>query len=389
MALPTHISRHGPWASIDRQAIAGNLAWLKQRLSRGEQQAGARARIWAVVKADAYGHGLEHALAALQHADGLGVATLEDVHQLRRRGWRGPILLLSIWGLSPVNLADPVLGELHVVVDDAAQLGLMETLPTPRPALHAWLRHAGHLRGTGLDAADYAAAFERLRSLATHGRIAAAGHFLHYAASEDPALLESERQSFAADAGALPGPRCTGNSAALCGEGGTGPMHADGHWLRCGLLLYGASALPGLTGTQLGLRPAMSLHAHLLSVRRVKAGQTVGYGGSFRAPRDTFIGVVGAGYGHGVPRMLWQKGWLLTGRDGRRVALAGRCAMDCLTVDLGPDAQDQPGDVMTLWGRSPCGAMLPVEDAALACDTIAAEMLTSLTARVPRVALQP
>lgn len=375
--------RSGPWAVIDRRAVTHNLAWLRQRLHG--QGATPAARVWAVVKANAYGHGLRHALAALAQADGLCVADLQDAHHLRRHGWRRPILLLSACGLDRDALQDPVLGELHVVVDDEPQLALLETLNPRHSTLHAWLRYAGRLRTHGFAPGAYEAAFARLKALVEAGTLLQAGHLHHYAAAENPAMLVQEREEFLAGVGQLPGPHNTGNSAALCGEHPE-TIHAAGHWLRCGLLLYGASALPGVTGPDLGLRPAMSLRAPLLAVRHVKAGQTVGYGDSFRAPRDTCIGVVGIGYGHGIPRSFWRHGRVMAGPGGRLVPLAGRVAMDSLTVDLGPAAPERPGDVMTLWGRCTSGAMLPVETAAEACGTIAAELFTSLTARVPLTA---
>lgn len=371
----------GPWACIDHRAIACNLDWARRRLRHATPAPGLPPRLWAVVKADAYGHGLEHALPALRAADGLSVAGLDDVLRVRGLGWAGPVLLLSGAALGTDELRDPALGELHVVIDDPAALHRLEHAPAGLAHVHAWLRYAGHLRNRGFDDAGYAGAFRRLHALAVAGALAGAGHLHHYAAAEDPRALALERQAFAAATAGLPGPRCTGNSAALCGDAAVA-AHGAGQWLRCGLLLYGASALPGKTGAQLGLRPAMSLRARLLSIQRLAAGQSVGYGHAYRAQRDTCIGVVGIGYGHGLPRHLWQKGGLLAGRQGRLVPLAGRVAMDCLTVDLGPQPPERPGDIMTLWGLAPRGGALPVETVAASCDTIAAELFTGLTARV-------
>lgn len=380
MTLDPGFHSSGPWADIDCGAVSHNLAWLQQRLHRPDM---ARPpRLWAVVKADAYGHGLAHTLGALAQADGLCVADLHDAHRLRRHGWQRPILLLSAGGLSADELLDPALGELHVVVDDEPQLALLESLQPSASVLHAWLRYAGRLRSHGFDQPAYEAGFARLRALVKAGVLAQAGHLHHYAAADDPIALAQEREEFSTAVGHLPGPRNTGNSAALCGPHPES-IHPAGHWLRCGLLLYGASALPGVTGPDLGLRPAMSLRARLLAVRRVKAGQSIGYGESYRSPRDTCIGIVNIGYGHGIPRRLWQSGRVLAGPTGRCVPLAGRVAMDSLTVDLGPDAAERPGEIMTLWGRCPSGALLPVEAAADSCGTIAAELFTSLTARVP------
>lgn len=375
-----HLGSWGPRARIDCQAISHNLAWLRRRVaSAGTQPV---PRIWAVIKANAYGHGLAHAVAALQNADGLAVSDPHDAYHVRSLGWGGPLLLLSACGLEVDTLADPALGELHVVIDDEYQLALLEASRLTGRGLHVWLRYAGRLGSHGLGDPAYGRAYARLQSLQRAGILAQVGHLHHYASAEDPDALRQERSEFAALVGHHPGPCNTGNSAALCGAA---PEALDDRtqWLRCGLLLFGASALPGVTGADLGLRPAMSLQAPLLAVRHIRAGQTVGYGESFRTQRDTYIGVVGVGYSHGIPRSLWQHGRLLAGHGGRPVPAAGRVAMDTLTVDLGPDAPEQPGDVMTLWGQTAGGAHLPVETVAAACSTIAAELLTSLTARVP------
>jgi alanine racemase len=383
---------NGPWAHIDTRAITHNLEWVKRRV---QSHAGVHSRvprIWAVVKADAYGHGISHALSALWGADGLCVTTFNDVVLLRQCGWGKPILLLSLWGISETDLLDPSLGQLHVVADDTPQVEMIERWAqiaqhnrSKRSSLHVWVRAEGKLKTLGFQEEEYRSAFLRLRALADAGLLAEVGHLNHYAASEDAHALNLERQAFLQTTHGLSGPYCTGNSGALCGEG-PGLLKETSEWLRCGLLLYGASALAPITGPELGLVPAMSLQARLLSVRQVRAGVTVGYGESYRAERDTFIGTVGIGYGHGVPRRLWQRGTVLAGHDGREVPLAGRVAMDCLTVDLGPDPIERVGDIMTIWGRAPNGTLLPVEKTAAACDTIAAALWTGLTSRVPLIA---
>lgn len=372
----------GPWAEIDYRAIRNNLQWLKQRVARAGSPF--PPRIWAVTKADAYGHGLHHALSALQHStDGFCINSGDDVIRLRQAGWQGPVLLLSACGLSGSDLNDPALGELHLVVDEATQLEMLERCAPGRARLSAWMRFAGRLRQQGFSPNDYSKAFERLEALRKSGRISLAGHLHHYAFAEDPDSLRQERQDFIQTVAALPGPRNTGNSAALCGDSPEDVLPE--HWLRCGLLLYGASALPGRNGPDLGLQPAMSLQARLLSVQYVRAGQTVGYGDSYRAPHDTYIGTVGIGYSHGVPRQLSKHGSVMANRTGRRLPLAGRVTMDCLTVDLGPAPHEQAGDIFTLWGCSTGGHLQPVEEVAAACDSIAAELFTGLTSRVPLI----
>jgi len=387
MTIPTSIPSTGPWAVIHRNAISHNLSWLRQRLYHCSP--GAPVRVWAVVKADAYGHGLTHTVPALQQADGLGVTTPDDVRRLRRQGWQKPILLLSASGVRAEEICDPSLGELHLVIDEPSQLDQLERLArlpeSRRPTrLNTWLRYAGRLGNLGFDVTEYAPAFERLLALKTKGLVVEAGHLHHYAGAEDADALRAERNEFATVVGRLPGPFSTGNSAALCGSLPE-TLRQEGHWLRCGLLLYGASALPGTAGAQLGLRPAMSVHARLVAVRYLKAGQNVGYGDTFQTQRDTWVGTACIGYSHGVPRQLWEQGHALVGPSGRPVPYAGRVAMDCLSLDLGPNACEQVGDIVTLWGHAPNGAALPVETVAASCSTIAAELFTGLTSRLPLI----
>lgn len=379
---PSHNTGPTAWARIHPGAITHNLHWLRQRLHAATPRGAKAPRLWAVVKSDAYGHGLQPTLGAIADAEGVCVGDLHEAHRARALGWRRPLLMLSAWGLTADELRDPVLDELHVVVDDPDTLAVIGSASPGLPRLHVWLRHAGHLRGLGFAGEEYARAFHRLRARVEAGELAAVGHLHHYAAPEHPRLVAAELAALSALTHDLPGPRCTGSSAALCNPD-TLALHGQEDWVRCGLTLYGASALPGLTGASLGLMPAMSVQARILVVRRVAAGETVGYGAEFRANRNTCIGIVGIGYGHGVPRNLWQHGFVLAGRKGRRVPLAGRVAMDCLSIDLGPEPTEAPGDVVTLWGCAPGGAALPVEEAGQACDTIAAELLTGLTARLP------
>lgn len=374
----------GPWAGINAAAIAHNLAWVK-RFVQDDCVADAPApRLWAVIKADAYGHGVAHVIASLEAADGLCVSDIGGVVAARRQGWSKPIMMLSAWGLSATDLCDPQLGELHVVVDTPQAVSVLEHASPVLPHVHAWLRHAGYLRSHGFAGAEYSAAFKRLHARMLAGALGGVGHLHHYAMAENAKALALEDKAFIAAAGGLPGPHCTGNSASLCGPVSIAP-HGEGHWLRCGLALYGVSALPDTTGLQLGLRPAMSLRARLLDVKHIDAGETVGYGGSYRAPNDTCIGVVGIGYAHGLPRRLWEHGTVLVGRHDRRVKLAGKVSMESMTIDLGPEPLESRGDIVTLWGHSPAGAYLPVEEVAASCGTIAAELLTSLTRRVPLV----
>lgn len=146
-------------------------------------------------------------------------------------------------------------------------------------------------------------------------------------------------------------------------------------WVRPGIIMYGVSPFVEKSAVQLGYQPVMTLKSHLIAVREVKAGESVGYGGTWTSQRDTKIGVIAIGYGDGYPRTAPNGTPVVV--NGRRVPIAGRVSMDMLTVDLGPDACDRVGDEAMLWGNE-----LPVEEVAAHIGTIGYELVTKLTSRV-------
>jgi alanine racemase len=362
----------GPIAHIHPQAVAGNLRQLRRFL--GRSGAPRTPRIWAVVKADAYGHLLEHVLPGLADADGLGVLTLDDALHCRRLGWRGPILAMSA-DIHGAALEDPALYPLHVVVDQYEQLAELSRLRPPFTP-QVWLRHCGALNHAGFHAQDYREAFLRLHAQVQAGRLAGLGHLQHYASAEHPARLLLERQAFQALVAGLPGPLCTENSAAVLSDP-TAACATD--WIRCGIALYGISPLPGLTGHDLGLRPAMSLQAPIYGIQALSAGQALGYSGSFQAEQALRIGLVRCGYADGYPRVI--QGLCEVGVDGRKARIVGRVAMDTLTIDLSAHPEAGPGTLVTLWG--PGGP--DIESVAATAGTISAQLCVGLTARVPRL----
>ncbi|HWK71805.1 MAG TPA: alanine racemase [Burkholderiaceae bacterium] len=360
------------FARIDTAAIAHNLRHLR-RLAMGESRRAPR--IWAVAKADAYGHSLVHALAGLEAADGLAVLALSDALQAREMGWSKPILVMSP-RFRADDLRNPGLCPLHLVIDSEEQLTELHALRTGPPP-HIWLRHSGQLHHSGFGGTDYPRAYRRLQELCLAGRVAAVGHLCHYAASEDPHSLTAERQAFREAIAGLPGALCTENSAALL----TAPGYAgENDWVRSGIALYGLSPLPGTNGADLGLRPAMTLQAPIYGQQTLRAGSRLGYGGGFLAPRDMRIGLVRCGYADGYPRRIAEDAYVLI--DSRKSRIVGRVSMDTLTIDLTGHPLAGAGTLVTLWGE----AGLPTEQLARSAETIAPQLCTGLTARVPRLA---
>ena len=362
------VSAHRVYARVDATAVAYNLACLRGRM----QAAGSTPRVWATVKADAYGHGVARVLAGLAEADGLAVGQLADAHACRDAGWSGPIL---VYGglLDTDDVRDLSTPGLHLVISQAAQLDRLEQEGAFPAGVALWLRYVGDLGMSGFDEVAYLAAYRRCMALMERGAVTAVGHFQHYGQGEDPASVARANMRFDALTSGLSGPRSAGNSASI--------MHPAAariamDWVRPGLALYGASPLPGVDGAGLGLRPAMSLHSRLCSVREVAAGDRVGYGGAFVAPRAMRIGLVACGYGDGYPRHAPAGTPLNVG--GVRVGTLGSVTMDSLLVDLSEAPDADVGSPVTLWGSED----LPVEAVARHMGTIAAALLTSLTPRV-------
>lgn len=370
---PTAFAEH-PCAQINADAIAHNLRHLRQSMTPNAQ--GDLPRIWAVAKADAYGHTLVRALPGLEQADGIAVLTLTAARECRKLGWRKPLLIMDSRAAC-AELNEPSLFPLHIIVDDERQLAELEKLAGPGE-LRAWLRLSGDLGHAGFDAAEYRQAFQRLQELQASGRIAEAGHLLHYASAENLAQLRHERANFQRIIAGMPGPLCTENSAALLLD----PAYAtQTAWVRIGLALYGISPLPGKDGADLGLKPAMELQAEIYGVRHLAAGCRLGYGGMFEAERDMRIGLVRCGYADGYPRGIGPD--CPVSIHGKPSRILGKVSMDTLTVDLSQHPHAGPGDRVSLWGTD----MLPIETIARSADTIGAQLCTGLTARVPRLAV--
>ncbi|EHK65655.1 alanine racemase [Achromobacter arsenitoxydans] len=355
-------------ARVDPDAVAHNLARLRKALPAS----GAAPRLWATVKADAYGHGVRRILPALRGADGLAVLHLDEARACRRMGWQGPVLVYG--GLySPADALLLDASGLHLVITHAAQLEWLAQAPlSQRPAV--WLRYAGDIHHTGFAAQAYRAAYEAASAMSRRGLIGEVGHLNHYARADEPGGVDGADALFRDVIAGLPGPVSTSNSAALLKHGARA---ADTQWVRPGLALYGASPFADTSAAQLELRPAMSLHSQLVGIQRVPAGAGVGYGGAFTVQQAMDVGIVTCGYADGYPRHAPTGTPVIV--DGVRTRLLGRVSMDMMAVDLGPVPHACIGAPVTLWGAGG----LAVEEVAASAGTIAADLLTGLSARVP------
>ncbi len=328
-----------------------------------------RSRVMAVVKANAYGHGLVPTALCLADADAFAVARLEEALALRGAGVRKPIVLLE-GVFNAEQLAEAARQNLEIVVHEREQLVLLEQAP-PGHRFVVWLKIDTGMNRLGFRAAQVDAALASLVSMGE--RLHELRLLTHFASADehDSPLTGQQLAQFAVLAQGRSFARSLANSAAIFAW-----PDAQAEWVRPGLALYGVSPFADQVGSALGLAAAMRLVSTVIAVREVLAGETVGYGGTWRATRDSRVAIVAGGYGDGLPRSLPNGTPVLV--HGRRAALAGRVSMDMIAVDVtGVDAV-QVGDAAVLWGPE-----LPVEEIASHAGTISYELLCGVSQRVP------
>lgn len=354
-------------ATIHTLALRHNLARVRL--------AAPNARIWAVVKANAYGHGMAHALAGLGHADGFALLDLAEAQAVRAIGWRGPILLLEgCFDARDLELCSR-LGLWHVVhcVEQIDMLAAHKTQTGHR----VFLKMNSGMNRLGFAPERYRAAWTRLNALPQVDEISLMTHFSDADGARGIAPQMAVFQTTTHD---LPGQRSLCNSAALLRHGTS--LNAQCDWVRPGIALYGSAPdFPLHTAADWGLQPTMTLASQILGVQTVPAGHSVGYGSAFTASETMRVGVVACGYADGYPRHAGTGTPVLV--DGVRTRVVGRVSMDMLTVDLNPVPQAQRGTPVTLWGRAANGAVLPIDEVAQAAGTISYELMCAVAPRVP------
>lgn len=364
------------WAEIDHAALAHNVRVLRDRAPG--------AQLMAVVKADAYGHGLLPVArtAVASGATWLGVAQMPEAFVLRDAGIT--TRLLTWLAVPGADFAGAI----------SRDIDLSASAPWALDEIAAAARATGrtarvHLKvDTGLGrggayGADWTTLVRHARPLEAEGVITVVGvwtHFAHADAPNHPTVLAQQERLFEAAAeaereGCRVELRHLANSAATL-------LHPSAHadLVRPGIALYGLSPVPQVDD-DFGLRPVMSLRARLALVKRLPAGQGISYGHLYAPEHDTVVGLVPAGYADGIPRNATNVGPVVAG--GTRTRVAGRVCMDQFVIDLGADATAAAGEVATLFGGAP--GEPTAQEWAEVTDTISYEIVTRLGARVPRV----
>jgi len=352
-------------ATLNLAALAENLAVVRRHAPSS--------RIWAVVKADAYGHGVARVLPALESANGLALLELDVAMRLRASGFAKPLLMLEGF-FSADELVEYSRHQLTAIVHSSEQLAMLEAARLPKP-LEVYFKVNSGMNRLGFPLGDVPVALARLRACKNAGTITLMTHF---ADADGPRGVFTEMQHMAQLEGVAGLPRSFANSAAILRHPDT---HAD--WVRPGIMLYGCTPFgdePASPADKFGLQPVMTLKSRLIAVQQLRAGDRVGYGGIFTATSAMRVGIVACGYADGYPRHA------PGGNDrgtpilvaGRRTRTVGRVSMDMLFVDITGMPEAVVGSEVTLWGEG-----LSADEVAAASGTVSYELLCALTARVP------
>lgn len=365
-------------ATIHTQALRHNLARVRAAVPD--------ARVWGVVKANAYGHGIERVFEGLRGADGFALLDLAEAERVRALGWRGPILLLE-GAFEPRDLELCSRLNLWHVVHCDEQIDMLATHKTHQPH-RVFLKMNSGMNRLGFAPQRYRTAWTRLNALPQVDEISLMTHFSD---ADGPRGIAHQVAAFAHATQDLPGERSLSNSAAALrhapganvrGEGGEVRVAAD--WVRPGIAIYGSAPdYPENSAVHWGLKGAMTLASRLIGVQQLQPGDTVGYGSSFTADAPLRIGIVACGYADGYPRHCTTGTPVLVG--GVRTRLVGRVSMDMITVDLSPAPEAGMGSEVTLWGQASSGAVLSIDEVAHAAGTVGYELMCALAPRVPVV----
>ncbi|MGB9096444.1 catabolic alanine racemase DadX [Erwinia sp.] len=346
-------------ATVDTSALRHNLAVARQ--------VAPHSRLWSVVKANAYGHGIDRVWQSIAETDGFALLNLEEAILLRDRGWKKPILLLEgFFHADELAILDRY--RLTTSVHSNWQIQALAKAKLSAP-LDIYVKMNSGMNRLGFQPEQVQQAWSKLRGLDNVGEMTLMAHFAEAENSE--AIKEPLRRIEQAAEG-LDCPRSLANSAATLWHPQT---HHD--WVRPGIILYGASPSGQWQDiASSGLRPVMTLSSEIIAIQNLKAGEGVGYGSRYRASGEQRIGVVACGYADGYPRHAptGTPVWV----DGVKTHTVGAISMDMITVDLTPCLQAGIGSQVELWGNN-----IKIDEVAQAAGTVGYELMCALAPRVP------
>jgi len=349
--------------TIDLAALLHNFSLAKR--------AAPHSRLMAVIKANAYGHGLLEVAKALSVADGFAVARLDEAIQLRKAGVSKVILVLTGF-TDDSDVLEFAHYDLDAVLHSEYQVGLLEASVGHSP-ISVWLKVNTGMNRLGIEPAELQRIVDRTE-LSAKVRLPCK-LMTHFSCADDMDSTETERQInlFDESTRGLSGEQSLANSAGLMGW-----QYAQRHWVRPGIMLYGGSPFEARKASEEQLKPVMTFKSHVISLRRLSKGQAVGYGASWVATKACLIATVGVGYGDGYPRHAKAGTPILI--NGQECSLVGRVSMDSINVDVSQCVGITIGDEAVLWGEG-----LPIEQVAEMSSTISYDLMCGITERVEKV----
>jgi alanine racemase len=348
-------------ATISSAALAHNLGVARA-------QAGA-AKIWAVVKANAYGHGLRRAVGALGEADGFAILDLVEALTLRAAGVSKPILMLEGF-FKAEDIATVARQRLTPVIHSMAQVEMLEKTAV-EGKLGVYLKVNSGMNRLGFTVDNVRLAWNALKA---HPAVESVTLMTHFADADGETGVAGQLQWFNEMTQAFEAPRSLANSAALLRF----PEETRADWVRPGIMLYGCSPFGFKTAEDIGLKPAMTLTSEIIGVQNLQPGERVGYGQTYEAGQEMTIGIVACGYADGYPRHAPSGTPVLVA--GQRTRTVGRVSMDMLCVDISDIPEAYVGTPVTLWGEG-----LPADEVASSAGTVSYQLLCALAPRVPIV----
>jgi alanine racemase len=349
-------------AYIDLSALTHNLNVTRQYAPH--------ARLTAIIKADAYGHGLLHTAHALKETDGFALLELDAAIELREAGYHHPILLLEGF-FSTEELALFEQYQLSAVIHHSEQVAMLSTCK--QRGLDIFLKINTGMNRLGFSPEQFPSALEKLATNQSINHITLMTHFANADDVIGNKSFTQQLQCFNRITAQCKQPTSLANSAAIIRYPET---HAD--WVRPGIMLYGASPFADKTAAELNLKPVMTLASHIIAIHDLESGDSTGYGSLFQADQAMKIGIVACGYADGYPRHALTNTPVLV--NNQRSRTLGRVSMDMLAIDLTGIENAQLNSPVVLWGKG-----MPVEEIAQAADTISYELLCALSPRVEKI----
>jgi alanine racemase len=344
-------------AAISQGALEHNLLVAKAYA--------AGAKIWAVIKANAYGHGLERAARALELADGFAVLDFQEAERLRLAGVAKPILMLEGF-FKPADIALVHRYGLTPVIHNPEQVEMLRLTALPGE-IDVYVKVNSGMNRLGFTVDNLRAAYNAIRM---HSQVRQVTLMTHFADADGASGVAGQLEWFRDLTKDYEAPRSLANSAALIRF-----PEARGDWVRPGIMLYGCSPFAHRSAESLELKPAMTLVSEIIATQHLQPGERIGYGFGYEVVGEMTVGVVACGYADGYPRHAPSGSPVLV--NGKRARIVGRVSMDMICVDISDIPEAYIGTPVTLWGEG-----LSADEVAAAAGTLSYELLCGLAARV-------